>query len=127
MTGHRLRHGEAVAIGIALDLGYSVRMGYLARPCATRIMDLLEAIGFKLWDAALLERDAHGQLTILKGLQEFREHLGGNLTITLLRGIGQSFEVTHMDDMVLAESVELLAPAPAPEPAGIYLRSALAG
>ncbi len=125
MTGHRLRHGEAVAIGIALDLGYSVRMGYLARPCATRIMDLLEAIGFKLWDPALLERDADGQLTILKGLQEFREHLGGNLTITLLRGIGQSFEITHMDDTVLAESVELLAPAS--EPASVYVRRALAG
>ena len=125
MTGHRLRHGEAVAIGIALDLGYSVRMGYLARPCATRIMDLLEAIGFKLWDEALLAREPNGQLTILKGLQEFREHLGGNLTITLLRGIGQSFEVTHMDDAVVAESVELLAPSP--EPAGLYVRRALAG
>ena len=31
--------------------------------------------------------------------------------MTLLRGIGQSFEVTHMDPAVVAESIELLAPA----------------
>ena len=111
MTAHRLRHGEAVAIGIALDLTYSVRMGYLDRPCANRILDLLEAIGFKLWDDALLERDGTGQLTLVRGLQEFREHLGGELHVTLLRGIGQSFEVTHMDEAVVAESLELLAPA----------------
>lgn len=111
MTGHRIRHGEAVAIGIALDLTYSVRMGYIDRPCATRIMDLLEAVGFTLWDEALLERDATGALTIVKGLREFREHLGGELHVTLLRGIGRSFEVTQMDDAIVAESIELLAPA----------------
>ena len=112
MTAHRIRHGEAVAIGIALDLTYSVRMGYIGRPCATRIMDLLEAVGFTLWDDALLERDGTGQLAIVRGLREFREHLGGELHVTLLRGIGHSFEVTHMDDAVVAESIELLAPAP---------------
>ena len=58
-------HGVSmsVAIGIALDLTYSVRMGYLDRPCANRILDLLEAVGFRLWDDALLERDGTGQLT----------------------------------------------------------------
>ena len=30
---------------------------------------------------------------MLKGLEEFREHLGGQLTITLLNGIGCGFEV----------------------------------
>lgn len=125
MTGHRLRHGEAVAIGIALDLEYSVRRGFLARPCATRITDLLEAVGFTLWDDTMLERDASGQLMLIRGLQEFREHLGGDLTITLLRGIGQSFEVTEMDAAVVAEALELLAPAA--EPARPSLRGAPAG
>ena len=125
MTNHRLRHGEAVAIGIALDLSYSVRMGYLDRPCATRIMDLLEAVGFNLWDEALLERDAAGQLMVVRGLQEFREHLGGELTVTLLRGIGRSFEVTEMDDAAVAESVELLMPAT--EPMAVRGRSVAAG
>ncbi len=112
MTAHRIRHGEAVAIGIALDLTYSVRMGYIDRPCANRIMDLLDVVGFALWDDALLERDGTGQLAIVRGLEEFREHLGGELHVTLLRGIGQSFEVTQMDSAVVAEAIELLAPAP---------------
>jgi len=34
---------------------------------------------------------------ILEGLDEFREHLGGALTITLLAGIGSSVEVHEMD------------------------------
>ena len=61
MTHHRLRHGEAVAIGIALDLIYSVRKGYLDRAVATRITGVLEALGFQLWDDALdwRERDGH--------------------------------------------------------------------
>jgi 3-dehydroquinate synthase len=127
MTGHRIRHGEAVAIGIALDLTYSVRMGYIDRPCATRIMDLLEAVGFTLWDEALLERDATGALTIVKGLREFREHLGGELHVTLLRGIGRSFEVTQMDDAIVAESIELLAPAAEADRPQVRGLDALAG
>ena len=114
ITNHRLRHGEAVAIGIALDLTYSVRMGYLDRAVATRITQLLEAIGFQLWDEALQQRDGDGRVMLLTGLREFREHLGGELHITLLRGIGDGFEVTTMDEAeVLASIEELSAMRPA--------------
>ena len=109
MTGHRLRHGEAVAIGIALDLTYSAAMGYLDRVSAERILRLLEAIGFKLTDHALLEREADGTYTLIRGLKEFREHLGGELHITLLRAIGDSFEVTHMDESRVIGAIETLA------------------
>lgn len=114
ITNHRLRHGEAVAIGMALDLTYSVRMGYLDRAVGTRITQVLEAIGFQLWDDALLQRDDDGRMTLLTGLREFREHLGGELHITLLRGIGDGFEVTAMDEtQVLASIDELAAMRPA--------------
>lgn len=109
VTGHRLRHGEAVAIGIALDLTYSVRMGFLDRAVAARITQVLEAIGFQLWDEALVQRDADGRLTLLTGLREFREHLGGELHITLLRGLGDGFEVTEMDEAQVLASIEELA------------------
>lgn len=109
MTHHRLRHGEAVAIGIALDLSYSVRKGYLDRASATRILNVLETIGFQLWDDALHQREADGRHTLIAGLREFREHLGGELHITLLRGIGRSFEVTEMDDALILESIEDLS------------------
>jgi 3-dehydroquinate synthase len=106
ITNHRLRHGEAVAIGIALDLTYAVRKGYLPAAGAERILALLEAIGFKLWDDALLERGADGRFALIHGLREFREHLGGELHITLLRGIGQSFEVTEMDEVTVCRAIE---------------------
>jgi 3-dehydroquinate synthase len=108
MTRHRLRHGEAVAIGIALDVTYSVRKGYLTPIIADRILSLLEGVGFRLWDRALMERTACGSLAVIQGLREFREHLGGELHITLLRGIGQSFEVTEMDETVVATAIHEL-------------------
>ena len=111
ITNHRVRHGEAVAIGMALDLTYSARQGYLDTAVATRIMRVLEAIGFQLWDDALEGRDREGRLVLLAGLREFREHLGGELHITLLRGIGDGFEVTAMDEGEVAASLQELAAA----------------
>jgi 3-dehydroquinate synthase len=97
MSGYRLRHGEAVAIGIALDVLYSVRQGLLARPAAERILSLLERLGFTLFDPELESVSASGELGVLEGLEEFREHLGGELTITLLSDIGCGLEVHSMD------------------------------
>jgi 3-dehydroquinate synthase len=108
MTHHRLRHGEAVAIGLALDVTYSVKKGYLAPMVADRILRLLEGIGFRLWDSALSERAPGGGPAIVQGLREFREHLGGELHVTLLRGIGQGFEVTEMDETVVAFAIDEL-------------------
>jgi len=108
MTSFRLRHGEAVAIGMALDLAYSEICGYLDRATLERILRLLEAMGFKLWDDAMLERDADGRSRLVAGLSEFREHLGGELHITLLRGIGDSFEVTEMDEPSVGGAVDFL-------------------
>ena len=106
ITAHRLRHGEAVAIGIALDLEYSVRMGYLERAEADRILGLLERIGFALWDDALVAHDGDRRFLILRGLQEFREHLGGTLHITQLKGIGRGFEVNEMDEAAVLGAIE---------------------
>jgi 3-dehydroquinate synthase len=109
MTAHRVRHGEAVAIGMAIDLTYSVSKGLLDRSTCERILALLEAIGLPLWDDALIERAPDGRYAIVCGLQEFREHLGGELHITLLRGVGDSFEVTEMDEEAVAQSILALA------------------
>ena len=97
MSGYRLRHGEAVAIGIALDVLYSVQQGLLAGPAAERILSLLERLGFTLFDIELESVSASGELGVLEGLEEFREHLGGELTITLLSDIGRGLEVHSMD------------------------------
>lgn len=108
VSEYRLRHGEAVAIGIALDTIYSRRMGFLDAESCDRVLALLEQLGFELFTHELLNADAEGTLVLLQGLEEFREHLGGRLTITLLRGIGHGFEVHEMNlDRVREAMAEL--------------------
>lgn len=97
LTAHELRHGEAVAIGLALDTRYAVQIGMLAAGGDERVYALLKKLGFYLWHPLMEARDAEGHWVLLHGLEEFREHLGGELTITLLRDIGQGEEVHHMD------------------------------
>lgn len=105
MTAHRLRHGEAVAIGMALDLIYASLAGYLSRAIVGRVLTLLEAIGFVLWDEELTTEDEGGRYLVLSGLREFREHLGGSLHVTLLRDIGVRFEVTTIDEDLMVEAI----------------------
>ena len=93
----RLAHGEAVASGIALDVIYARRIGLLAEAAAGRVLHLLERLGFRLYADELLHEDGAGRLAVLNGLEEFREHLGGELTITLLSDIGRGVEVHAMD------------------------------
>lgn len=108
LSEYKIRHGEAVAVGIALDVIYSRRMGFLDARSAERILRLIDALGFDLYANELLNVDCNGDLMILKGLEEFREHLGGELTITLLRAIGKGFEAHEMNDAVVVESIQEL-------------------
>lgn len=96
LSNHRLTHGEAVAIGIALDALYAVEIGLLNQTDAETIINVLNALGFTLWHASLLTKTATGENALLNGLEEFRQHLGGELCITLLSGIGSSIEVHSM-------------------------------
>ena len=105
ISEYRLRHGEAVAIGIALDTLYSRKMGYLDAASAERALLLLETLGFELYANELLHADAANSLLVLEGLEEFREHLGGTLAITLLKGIGKGFEVHEMNLPKVIEAI----------------------
>lgn len=108
LTAHELRHGEAVAIGLALDTRYSVQVGMLERGAEDRVFRLLKTLGFFLWHPALELRNDQGEWTLLRGLEEFREHLGGELTITLLRAIGRGDEVHHMDTQEILHALAWL-------------------
>jgi len=102
LTHNHVRHGEAVAIGIALDTRYSVLTGLLEDGADVRVASLLEHLGFRIFHPALLRAGEDGRPLILKGLDEFREHLGGELTITLLTDLGVGHEVHEVDaDKVL--------------------------
>ncbi len=109
LTGYALGHGAAVAIGLALDARYSALAGMIAKADADRVAALLERLGFRLWHDALLRPGAGGGLALIDGLEEFREHLGGALTITLLSEIGVGVEVGRMDPALIAASLDWLA------------------
>jgi 3-dehydroquinate synthase len=108
MSAHTLSHGEAVAIGLALDARYSVLAGLLPDGEDWRVHQLLSRLGFTLWHDELSARTPHGRLAVLGGLDEFREHLGGELTITLLAAIGTGVEVHQIDAGLVAQSIAWL-------------------
>ena len=105
LSEYKMRHGEAVAVGIALDVIYSRNSGFLDAASAERILQLLETLGFELYANELLHADSGHSLILLNGLEEFREHLGGELAITLLKTIGQGFEVHEMNLPKVVEAI----------------------
>jgi 3-dehydroquinate synthase len=109
LSGFTLRHGEAVALGLALDATYATLAGGLAPTDWERIVALLERLGLPTYVPELESPD------LLDGLEEFRAHLGGRLTIMLLEAIGQGREV------------HALAPEGIRAAAGLLRKRALAG
>jgi 3-dehydroquinate synthase len=93
MTGYAVAHGEAVAIGLALDATYAAHAGWLDPADAAALRRGLTEAGYRLWHPALRRRLGDGRLEILGGLDDFREHLGGELCVTMPRGLGARFEV----------------------------------
>jgi 3-dehydroquinate synthase len=102
LSGFTVRHGEAVAIGIALDSVYSYLSGRLREVDAQRIVHLLKTLGFDVIHELMDVRQEDSP--ILKGLNEFREHLGGKLTIMLLSAIGKGEEVHELDTSLIQQS-----------------------
>jgi 3-dehydroquinate synthase len=93
LSDFQIRHGEAVAIGLAIDVIYSRNISLLDAASAERILGLLETLGLELFSDELLRVDDQQQPMVLRGLEEFREHLGGELTLTMLQGIGHGVEI----------------------------------
>lgn len=98
-------HGEAVAIGIAVDLVYSRIEGILDAETCERVLRLIESIGFATYSPHLFENGRSGEPAILEGLEEFREHLGGELTVTLVPRIGEKIEVHEMHRLKILKAV----------------------
>jgi 3-dehydroquinate synthase len=106
LTNFEIRHGEAVAMGIALDTVYSNLSGRLDFDDCQRVLHLLQQLGFELTHP-FLQIDGDNS-PILQGLQEFREHLGGQLTIMLLNTIGEGVEVHEIDTSILKQAGKVL-------------------
>lgn len=108
LSDYALCHGRAVAVGVALDTLYAARAGLAAPGVAERVLAVLHGLGLEIYDPAMETRDAAGRHLLLDGLDEFREHLGGKLTVLMLREIGRGEDVHHLDGEIIGRCVDEL-------------------
>ncbi len=110
LSDFALRHGEAVAMGIALDVTYAGGIGLLPEKDADDIRELLRSLGFDLFHPGMTQRSATDSryYELFEGLQEFREHLGGELTVILPEGIGKAVEVHEIDIWRMQQAIHQL-------------------
>jgi 3-dehydroquinate synthase len=116
LSGFSLTHAAAVSVGLWLDVCYSVKAGLLDAVSAQRIGRVLETMAMPMFDELLLQVDARGELAVLAGLEEFREHLGGQLTVLQLRAPGHGVDVHEMNPTWIREAIEEMKSAYAVTP-----------
>lgn len=104
MSEFQLRHGEAVGIGVAVDTVYSTHKFGLSTETRDAVLQCLNDLGLVLDHPAL-----HDSATLFAGLEEFRQHLGGRLTLTMLHAVGQPFEVHEVDEAVMRQAIDEVA------------------
>jgi hypothetical protein len=104
LTGYALRHGEAVALGVAIDTVYSsLALGFPGQD-VDRVLRCLGELGLPLGHPVLGDKD-----TLFAGLEEFRQHLGGRLTLTMLLGVGRPVEVHQVDEGLMRAAIDRVA------------------
>ncbi len=108
LTNFSLSHAEAVSVGVALDTLYASRQGWLTAEEGERVLAVLQGLLLPVWHESLDLRDAGGRREVFNGLEEFREHLGGRLTVLMLKGLGEGFDVHELDESCLEECMEEL-------------------
>ena len=104
MSDFQLKHGEAVAIGVAVDTVYSSLMFGLPKSDVTRVLQCLDQLGLALDHPVL-----HDTATLFAGLEEFRQHLGGRLTLTMLEEVGRPLEVHTVDYAKMSAAIGQVA------------------
>ena len=103
LSNYTLRHGEAVSIGVALDSLYSSRVYGLSRLDAHRVVSCLAQIGLPTSHPRLADKKV-----LFDGLEEFRQHLGGELTITMIDQPGQPLNVNMIDYVEMSAAIDEL-------------------
>lgn len=105
LSGYELDHAHAVAVGLALDTLYSAKVGLLPPAAAERILRVVESLHLPLTHESLDLRGAGGKRRVFDGLEEFREHLGGCLTVLLLTAPGTGIDIHEMDEALLEDCI----------------------
>ena len=108
MTHYQLSHAPAVAVGVALDTLYSARAGLLKFSVAEQVLRVLDGLQLGIYHPALDWLDEGGKRRVIDGLDEFREHLGGRLTVLLLEDVGRGIDVHEIDETLLGDCINEL-------------------
>jgi 3-dehydroquinate synthase len=93
-----------VAIGIAIDAHVSRALGLLCTTDAARIVALLQALGLPVFHPLMQPVDR-----LIEGLEQFRQHLGGRLSVPLITKPGTSREVHEIPASAIREACQALA------------------
>ena len=101
MSGYRMRHGEAVGIGVAIDTVYSSLECGLTGQDARRALACLCDLGLRLDAPELADQE-----TLFAGLEEFRQHLGGRLTLTMVPTVGRSIDVHEVSRKSMRTAIQ---------------------
>ncbi len=108
LTEFELSHAEAVSVGVALDTLYSARSEWFPEEDAWRVISLLQELQLPIWHEALEFRNEEGRRRVFNGFEEFREHLGGQLTVLMLKSVGTGFDLHELDEDRLEACMEEL-------------------
>jgi 3-dehydroquinate synthase len=104
LTAWALPHGQAVAVGLAVDACVACEMGWLATHKRDRIIGTLRSLGLPVFHAMLLPVER-----LLAGLEQFRQHLGGQLAVPLLRDMGHAQDASDIPSEAVGAAVGWLA------------------
>lgn len=108
MTSYDLRHGEAVAIGMALDMHCAVALDLIDKAAMECVLSAMEHSGLVLWHEALARRSQDGGLEVLSGLDQFRQHLGGELTLAMPHGLGDMVFINELSSTLVEKAIGFL-------------------
>lgn len=108
LTAYRLSHAPAVAIGLALDTLYSTRAGLAPAAIAERVFRVLAELRLAIYHPALDWLDESGRRRVFDGLDEFREHLGGELTVLMLQDIGSGIDIHRIAPAMVGTCIDEL-------------------
>jgi 3-dehydroquinate synthase len=108
MSNFTLGHGEGVAIGIAIDSAYAMLEERISEDEFNSIIAAMQGCGLTTCSSLLMRLDSNGEPDVLKGIEQFREHLGGELCITLPDPVGSKTEVHQMDPELLKQALQII-------------------
>lgn len=101
LSDYDIAHGDAVAIGVAIDTVYSSLVHGFPQAAAKQVLDCLLNLKLPITDPILADPE-----NLRIGLEEFRQHLGGRLTVTMLEGIGQPIDVHDIQWPDMLKAIE---------------------